>query len=148
VSHSSFSCDLFCALSLGLIIISNATPSRSCVYICKFQFRPIHPPSRRLSRIRCQAILVLNASVIRSVGEAIWPRLLLDEACPSWASGVPRVEMAMGKYPPGISTPYPYPQHKNNPTGLPIYTGGYGFTPIPIPMWVWVTHRVTHTHKN
>jgi hypothetical protein len=21
----------------------------SCVYICKFQFRPIHPPSRRLS---------------------------------------------------------------------------------------------------
>jgi hypothetical protein len=35
---------LFCALSLGLIIISNANPSRSCVYICKFQFRPIHPP--------------------------------------------------------------------------------------------------------
>jgi hypothetical protein len=24
--------------------ISNANPSRSCVYICKFQFRPIHPP--------------------------------------------------------------------------------------------------------
>jgi hypothetical protein len=42
-------------------------------------------------RIRCQAILALNAPVIRSVGEAIWSRLLLDEACPSWASGMPRV---------------------------------------------------------
>jgi hypothetical protein len=29
--------------------ISNANPACSCVYICKFQFRPIHPPSRRLS---------------------------------------------------------------------------------------------------
>jgi hypothetical protein len=38
---------------------------------------------------------------MRSVGEAIWPRLLLDEACPSWASGVPRVcplpEEALGR---------------------------------------------------
>jgi hypothetical protein len=42
-------------------------------------------------RIRCQAILALNAPAIRSVGEALWPRLLLDEACPSWASGEPRV---------------------------------------------------------
>jgi hypothetical protein len=33
----------------------------------------------------------LNAPAIRSVGEAVWPRLLLDEACPSWASGEPRV---------------------------------------------------------
>jgi hypothetical protein len=33
----------------------------------------------------------LNAPATRSVGEAIWPRLLLDEACPSWASGEPRV---------------------------------------------------------
>jgi hypothetical protein len=40
---------LFCALSRGLIYISNANPACSCVYICKFQFRPIHPPSRRLS---------------------------------------------------------------------------------------------------
>jgi hypothetical protein len=30
-------------------------------------------------RIRCQAILALNASVIRSVGVAIWPTLLLGE---------------------------------------------------------------------
>jgi hypothetical protein len=46
------------------------------------------------------------------------------------------VEMTIGKYPPGITTSYSYPQYKNNPTGSPIYTGGYGFTLIPIPMWV------------
>jgi hypothetical protein len=49
VSHSLFACDLFCTLSRGLVYISNANPTCSCVYICKFQFRPIHPPSRRLS---------------------------------------------------------------------------------------------------
>jgi hypothetical protein len=26
------------------VFISNANPACSCVYICKFQFRPIHPP--------------------------------------------------------------------------------------------------------
>jgi hypothetical protein len=36
--------------------------------------------------MKCQAILALNAPAIRSVGEAIWPRLLHGEACPSWAS--------------------------------------------------------------
>jgi hypothetical protein len=25
-------------------LICNANPACSCVYICKFQFRPIHPP--------------------------------------------------------------------------------------------------------
>jgi hypothetical protein len=30
--------------SLGLDYISNANPACSCVYICKFQFCPIHPP--------------------------------------------------------------------------------------------------------
>jgi hypothetical protein len=49
VCHTSFAYDLFCALSRGLVYISNANPACSCVYICKFQFRPIHPPSRRLS---------------------------------------------------------------------------------------------------
>jgi hypothetical protein len=39
-------------------------------------------------RIRCQAILALNAHVIRLVGVAIWPRLLLHE---DWASGEPKV---------------------------------------------------------
>jgi hypothetical protein len=29
----------------------------------------------------------IECSAIRSVGVAIWPRLLLREACPSWASG-------------------------------------------------------------
>jgi hypothetical protein len=36
-------------------------------------------------------ILALNAPAIRSVGVAIWPRLLLREACPSWASGESKV---------------------------------------------------------
>jgi hypothetical protein len=31
-------------LSRGLDFISNANPACSCVYICKSQFRPIHPP--------------------------------------------------------------------------------------------------------
>jgi hypothetical protein len=43
----------------------------------------------------------LNAPAIRSVGEAIWPRLLHYEACPSWASGESRVrpllEEALGR---------------------------------------------------
>jgi hypothetical protein len=55
-------------------------------------------------RIRCQAILALNASAARSVGMAIWPRLLLGE---DWASGEPKVcpllEGALGRdvNPPG-----------------------------------------------
>jgi hypothetical protein len=58
-------------------------------------------PTEARVRIRCQAILALNAPAIRSVGEAIWPSLLLDEACPSWASSEPRVrpllEEALGR---------------------------------------------------
>jgi hypothetical protein len=46
---------------------------------------------RACVRIRCQAIFALNAPAIRSVGAAIWSRLLLREACPSWASGESRV---------------------------------------------------------
>jgi hypothetical protein len=55
-------------------------------------------------RIRCQAILALNASAMQSVGVAIWPRLLLGE---DWASGEPKVcpllEGALGRdvNPPG-----------------------------------------------
>jgi hypothetical protein len=52
-------------------------------------------------RIRCHAIFALNAPAIRSVGKAIWPRLLLDEACPTWASGESKVrpppEEALGR---------------------------------------------------
>jgi hypothetical protein len=49
----------------------------------------------------------LNAPAIRSAGEAIWPRLLLREACPSWASGeskvCPLLEGTLGRdvNPPG-----------------------------------------------
>jgi hypothetical protein len=32
------------------LLLLTLIPACSCVYICKFQFRPIHPPSRRLSR--------------------------------------------------------------------------------------------------
>jgi hypothetical protein len=46
-------------------------------------------------RIRCQAILALNAPAIRSAGEAIWPRLLLCEACPSWTSGESKVRLLL-----------------------------------------------------
>jgi hypothetical protein len=46
-------------------------------------------------------IPALNAPATRSVGEAIWPRLLHDEACPSWASGESMVrslpEEALGR---------------------------------------------------
>jgi hypothetical protein len=55
-------------------------------------------------RIRCQAILALNASAVRSVGVVIWPRLLLGE---DRASGEPKVcpllEGALGRdvNPPG-----------------------------------------------
>jgi hypothetical protein len=32
-------------LSRGLVsLLLTLTPACSCVYICKFQFRPIHPP--------------------------------------------------------------------------------------------------------
>jgi hypothetical protein len=62
-------------------------------------------------RIRCQAILALNAPAIRSVGEAIWPRSLLREACPNWASGESRVRLLLegalgrGVNPPGSAVP-------------------------------------------
>jgi hypothetical protein len=55
-------------------------------------------------RIRCQATFALNAPAIRSVGAAIWSRLLLGE---DWASGEPKVcpllEEALGRdvNPPG-----------------------------------------------
>jgi hypothetical protein len=85
VSHSSFACDLFCALSLGLIIISNANPSRSCVYICKFQFRPIHPPSRQLS---------LGAKAIRV--RSVWTEAfrMCWEGAARCSEGSPRLQEA------------------------------------------------------
>jgi hypothetical protein len=84
---------------------------------------PLKCPIRRIHCARCKPATVTACSP---------PPLHLQ------------LEMAMSKYPPGITTSYP--RHKNNPIGSPIYTGGYGFTPIP--MWVWVTHQVTRTHKS
>jgi hypothetical protein len=58
-------------------------------------------------RIRCQAILALNAPAIWSASEAIWPRLLLREAYPSWASGKskvrPLLEETLGR---GVNLPW------------------------------------------
>jgi hypothetical protein len=39
-------------LSRTRFFTTNANPACSCDYFCKFQFRPIHPPSRRLSQTR------------------------------------------------------------------------------------------------
>jgi hypothetical protein len=51
--------------------------------------------------MRRQAILALNAPVMWSVGEAVWSRLLHNEACLSRASGEPRgcplLEEALGR---------------------------------------------------
>jgi hypothetical protein len=62
-------------------------------------FGSIHRGAR--VRIRCQSTLALNAPVIWSVGVAIRPRLLLREACLSWASGEskvrPLLEGALGR---------------------------------------------------
>jgi hypothetical protein len=45
-----FACDLFCALSRGLVsLLLTLTRLVVVIIFCKFQFRPIHPPSRRLS---------------------------------------------------------------------------------------------------
>jgi hypothetical protein len=59
---------------------------------------------RACVRIRCQTTFALNSPAIRSVGVAIWSRLLLGE---DWASGEPKVcpslEGALGRdvNPPG-----------------------------------------------
>jgi hypothetical protein len=37
------------SLSRTHLLLLTLTPACSCDYFCKFQFRPIHPPSRRLS---------------------------------------------------------------------------------------------------
>jgi hypothetical protein len=48
-------------LSRTRFFISNANPACSCVYICKFQFRPIHPPSRRLSDVHKESEIKIRA---------------------------------------------------------------------------------------
>jgi hypothetical protein len=45
-------------LSRTCFIITNANPACSCVYICKFQFRPIHPP---LGDYHTSTLCILNS---------------------------------------------------------------------------------------
>jgi hypothetical protein len=54
-------------LSRTRFFITNANSACSCVYICKFQFRPIHPPSRRLSESLARYFSSLSASHVRSL---------------------------------------------------------------------------------
>ena len=59
---------VFHPLSRTRFHISNANPACSCVYICKFQFRPIHPPSRRLSdRTRLTTLLPLPVVLLKII---------------------------------------------------------------------------------
>jgi hypothetical protein len=96
--------------------------------------------TRARVRIRCQAILALNAPAIRLVGVTIWSRLLLREACPSWASGEsvvrPLLEGTLGRdvNPPGSAVfargrararrdrvPWAEPWPESRPSGLRIF---------------------------
>jgi hypothetical protein len=68
------------------LLLLTLTPACSCVYICKFQFRPIHPPSRRLSGTQSQAGVPLAgvgcAALTDHFRAALWPpkfRLHLPE---------------------------------------------------------------------
>jgi hypothetical protein len=62
-------------------------------------------PTEARVRIRRQASPAFNAPAKRSVGEAVWLRLLHNEACPSRALGEPRgrlpSEEALGR---GVSS--------------------------------------------
>jgi hypothetical protein len=70
-----------------------------------WSLRPCRLRSARQDKV--SGDLALNAPVIRSAGEAIWPRLLLREACSSWAWGeskvCPLLEGTLGRdvNPPG-----------------------------------------------
>jgi hypothetical protein len=84
---------IFHPLSRTRFFISNANPACSCVYICKFQFRPIHPPSRRLSPIkdlkgvqRVTGCLAALSHFISRLGERGMPlyRLLRKVECFTW----------------------------------------------------------------
>jgi hypothetical protein len=56
---------VFHPLSRTRFFITNANPACSCVYICKFQFRPIHPPLGDFQRprlVQCHGELRLTVS--------------------------------------------------------------------------------------
>jgi hypothetical protein len=85
--------------SLGLVYISNANPACSCVYICKFQFRPIHPPSRRLSGYKspdCPVSHPRRTRRSREMKKATWLKftgLSCEPTAPA-ANGRPRDQRA------------------------------------------------------
>jgi hypothetical protein len=63
------------------------------------------------------------------------------------------LEMAMGKYPPGITTTYPYPRHKITPPGHPYTHVGMDLPPYPYPCGYGspigspVTTKIKHLSK-
>jgi hypothetical protein len=96
--------------SRGLGFISNANPACSCVYICKFQFRPIHPPSRRLSGPK---ISTLKDDVITKPGPSppgSSPRIRLGQAV-RLATPRPRPAVPRGRQPD------PRPRQDNSGVG-------------------------------
>jgi hypothetical protein len=95
---SLFACDLFCALSRGLVYISNANLACSCVYICKFQFRPIHPPSRRLSPRDPWPFSTVTAGDLEDLVAEGLLRPLSNERRPEW---IPPASGAAPSPPPG-----------------------------------------------
>jgi hypothetical protein len=74
----------------GSFFISNANPACSCVYICKFQFRPIHSPSRRLSetlrafisrftKVRGTIPRISDASIITAFRQGVRDEKMLEK---------------------------------------------------------------------
>jgi hypothetical protein len=82
------------AVDLTLVGGTTVGAGQAALYSCQVGQRSCEVTAVTLAlstgarvRIRCQVVLALNAPAIRSVGVAIWPRLLLCKVCPNWASG-------------------------------------------------------------
>jgi hypothetical protein len=86
------------SLSWTRFFITNANPACSCVYICKSQFRPIHPPSRRLSGTLCRDFPIHEGSLglhrAHAQHRACGPGLPRQQAPSPRPSGPPRREGA------------------------------------------------------
>jgi hypothetical protein len=62
-------------LSRTRFFITNANPACSCVYICKFQFRPIHPPPLGDYHRPCRRLPLLKSSSSQSESDRSLPTL-------------------------------------------------------------------------
>jgi hypothetical protein len=121
-------------LSRTHFLLLTLTPACSCVYICKFQFRPIHPPSRRLSPTRTPP------------ATAYPPAAKADAYPPPYGAYPPAGGKADTAYPP--SSGYPPAAGKPGKGGEPVTAypsagpstaapyaarlsqyGGYGYPP-------------------